>query len=579
MSNNYYYFSTHTINPSIYDRLKAGREYLKLDEDSRAMLDLLTNNYGKRDRRENTIDYCYDFITKHKEELFELKKLKGFNLKYFLKDYLGFYFQWGASTRSFGKNSDLTAEKISEQDLIKEMTDPTGTIKKLLDASGSNLSAVKPFLPALMISLNTNTRDKSKMEYKHTGKFCFDFDKLNDTNEAASWLDKVFKGTKNIKPYMGFVSPRGKGFKVFCQIDLSNPDFQHDFSLEERESVMRHHKIWYEGARKELVAAFPELEDKIDVATNDPQRLTYIPFITNKATNFKYDPVQVSNYSEIVTIEKEQNRKELLKKISENKVEVDKIMKTHKITSKEDAYHLLVKDRSNNFDLEYEIEKFIKVIDFLEESSSKDSRIANWIYENFNDYSTLHKLSWVLYGVFGDLAIEQLKRLIPEGSNKLDEDHNDYRWAIRSKDSYTKEQLSSLTPGAFYKLVGEIGDVKDFLSEQYRLSSGEVNDFKLLRDYYETYIRNKALYEKDEDSADLSEFLDEITRYIENKKVRLPLIEELESITSEIKLGKNEYLDKTVMHDLFQNKYADKKIFCLRSQCGKPVPSLRGTLR
>lgn len=579
MSNNYYYFSTHTITPSIYDRLKAGREYLKLDEDSRAMLDLLTNNYGKRDRKENTIDYCYNFITKHEEEFYELIRTKGSNLKYFLKDYLGFYFQWGASTRSFGKNSDLTAEKISEQDLIKEMTDPTGTIMKLLNASGSNLSAVKPFLPALMISLKTNTRDKAKMEYKHTGRFCFDFDKLKDTNEAVTWLDKVFKGTQNIKPYMGFVSPRGKGFKIFCQIDPLTPDFQHDFGFEERESVMKHHKIWYEGARKELVATFPELKDKIDVATKDPQRLTYLPFITNEASNFKYDPDRISNYSEIVAIKKEQNRKELLKKISENNVEVEKIMKAHNITSEVDAYHLYVKNKSNNFDLEYEAEKFIKVIDFLVELSYKDSRIENWIYENFNDYNTLQKLSWVLYGVFGDLAIEQLKRLIPEGSNKLDEDHGDYRWVTRSKDSYTEKHLSSLTPGAFYKLVGEIGDVKDFLSEQYRLSSGEVSNFKLLNDYYETYIRNKALYEKDEDSADLSEFLDEITRYIEKKKVRLPLIEELESITSEIKLGPNEYLDKTVMHDLFQNKYADKKIFCLRSQCGKPVPSLRGTLR
>jgi hypothetical protein len=56
---------------------------------------------------------------------------------------------------------------------------------------------------------------------------------------------------------------------------------------------------------------------------------------------------------------------------------------------------------------------------------------------------------------------------------------------------------------------------------------------------------------------------------MDKKKIRLPLIEELESITPEFTLEPNEYLDKNVMHNLFQNKYADKRIFFLRSQCGK----------
>ncbi len=576
MSNKYYYFSTHTINPLIYSRLEAHKTYKTLNEETKDLLDMLVDQYPKGEATESAIECSSKFIMKHKSELYELEKLKGTSLIYFLSEYLGYHFKWGASTRSFGKNSDMRAGKISEQNLIKEMTDPTGDIKKLLDASGTDLSAVKPFLPAIMISLDTNTRDKSKMEFKHTGKFCFDFDKLEDSKEAIKWMNKVWIGTKNIKPYMGFVSPRGKGFKIFCQVDLSNLDFQSDFSLEERESVMKHHKVWYEGARKELVTAFPELEDKIDVSTNDPQRLTYLPFIADKVNSFKYDPSQISNYSEIVNIEKEQNRKELLKKISENKPEIDKIMKAQNITSKEEAYYLLIKSRSKNFNLEYETEKFIKVIDYLEDLSNKDNRVSNWVHEKFDDYYTLNKLCWVLYGVFGDLAIEQLKRLIPEGSNKLDEDHNDYRWAIRSKDSYTEEQLSSLSLGSFYELVRKLGEVKDFLSEQYRLSSGEVNDFKLLNNYYETYIRNKASYDEDDNSADLSEFLDKITNFFDKKQVKLPLIEELETITAEITLEKEEYLDKDVMHDLFQNKYAEKRIFCLRSQCGTGKNSIAG---
>ncbi|MFT4802879.1 MAG: hypothetical protein ACI93P_000625 [bacterium] len=64
------------------------------------------------------------------------------------------------------------------------MTNPKASIKKLLEASGGDLSAVKPFLPAIMISLWTNTRKKEEMTYKHTGKFCFDFDKFMDKEEA-----------------------------------------------------------------------------------------------------------------------------------------------------------------------------------------------------------------------------------------------------------------------------------------------------------------------------------------------------------------------------------------------------------
>ncbi len=576
MNNKYYYFSTHTIKQSIYTRLEAGATYRTLDEDSRGMLDKLADEYPQGEFTESPIDYCSKFIIKHKTELYELEKLKGTSLKYFLVEYLGFVFQWGASTRAFGKNSNKRAETITEQDLIQEMTDSRGTIKKLLDSSQGDLSAVKPFLPAIMISLYTNTRNKSIMQFKHTGKFCFDFDGLKDSKDAVKWMNEVWVGTKNVKPYMAFISPRGKGFKVFCKVDTTNPDFTRDFRLEEREVVMKHHKVWYEGAKKELEAKFPELKDKIDVSTNDPQRLTYIPFIADKSCNFKYNPSIQSDYSEIVDKEREYEQKELRKKLSANSEAIAKIMQEQGITSKEDAYHLFLKNKSHDFDLEYETEKFIQVIDFIEELSFKDDRVSNWVHEKFNDYHTLHKLSWVLYGVFGDLAIEQLKRLVPEGSNKLDESNNDYRWAVRSKDDYDAEQLQSLNLGAFYILVLELGEVKNFLSENFGPSSGNVSDFKLINSYYEIYQRNVELFNDDNDQADLNEFLDSITTYIDKKKIRLPLIEELETIPAEITLGHNDYLDKDEMHNLFQNTYADKRIFCLRSQCGSGKNCLAG---
>jgi hypothetical protein len=374
---------------------------------------------------------------------------------------------------------------------------------------------------------------------------------------------------KNINPYFGFISPRGKGFKIFCQVDISNPDFQKDFGSQDNEVVRKHHKVWYEGAMKKIVSQFPELKDRIDTGTNDPTRLTYIPFINNKATDFKYNVSRISDYTQIVQNERKLEHKKLLKKISENQVEVDEIMKEQNITCQEAAYNLFLKKKSYNFDLEFEKEKFIKVMDFIEEQTHKNSLIEAWVSTEFNTYASLQKLSWVLYGVFGDLAIEQIKRLIPEGSNKLDENHNDYRWAIRSKNDYNDELLKSLTPAPFYAKVRKMPEVNDFISENFGASSQNLSDFKILNDYYETYIRNKNLDDDEDNQADMNEFLDDITRYVDKKKVRLPLIEKFENLTAEITLGPNDYLDKDVMHDLFQNKYSDKRIFFLRSQCGK----------
>jgi len=565
---NYYYFSTHTINVSIYSRLEAGYIYSIQPEETKKLLDKLVSLYPKGDLKESPLDYCSKFIINHEDELAELESdLSPTPLKLFFTQYLGYIFQWGASTRAFGKNSDKRAELITEKELIYEMTDPKSSIKKLLDSAKGNLSSVKPFLPAVMISLDTNTRNKDIMKFKHTGKFCFDFDKFDTALEAREWMDKLWKGTTNLKPYMGFISPRGKGFKIFFKVDILNTEFKRDFRLEEREVVMKHHKVWYEGARKEIVAKFPELEPKIDISTNDPQRLTYLPFINNVSKNFKYKN-RFSEYTKIVDKQLDSQRKELLSKIALNSKEVTKIMKEKGISSQEDAYHLFVKDKSKDFDLDLETEKFIKVVDYLEDLSMKDTRVLNWVSEKFNDYLLLHKMSWVLYGVFGDLAIEQIKRLVPSDSNKLDETNNDYRWAVRSKNDYDDEQLKTLTPGAFYALVNQLGEVKDFISENFRISSQQVSDFKLINTYYETYIRNKNLEEDESDSANLSEFLDEITDYIDKKKIRLPLIEELDSLTSEVKLGPSDYLDKNTMEALFKVKYKDKRVFSLRSQCG-----------
>ena len=569
MSKNYYYFSTHTIYPQIYTRLTAYAEYQKLDEETQTLLDKFVNNFAKRNKQISTLDYCSNFLAKHKDELYELDKLKSTTSKQFLYNFLGYSKLWGASTRSFGRNSKGNkerAEKISEQELIDEMTNPKASIKKLLDVSGGDLSAVKPFLPAIMISLKTNTRDNDKMRFKHTGKFCFDFDKFKDKEEAIFWMEKVWKGTKNIKPYMGFVSPRGKGFKLFCQVDISNPDFQGDFGSEDKEVVEKHHKTWYQGARKELETKFPELKERIDSATNDPQRLTYIPFIANKEIDFKYDASRLSSYTEIVENERKLASEKLLKKISKRQVEVDRIMKEQNITCQVQAYNLLLKKGKYNFDLEFEKEKFIKVVDFIEKESHKDSRIQDWISKEFDSYHSLQKLSWALYGVFEDLAIEQIKRLIPEGSNKLDEDHNDYRWAIKSINDYSQEMLKSLTPAPFYDKVRKLPIVNDFISDNFGTSFKNLSDFKIINDDYETYIRNKNL---DDDTENLAEFLDDITMYLDKKKLRLPLIEKFDSITPEVSLGPNDYLDKDVMHSIFQEKYADKRVFFLRSQCGK----------
>lgn len=569
MCKSHYYFSTHTTNPSIYKWLEAFKESENLSEEGLDMLNSLIEKYQTRNKNLSVKDFCSNFIMKYKEELNEHIVLKASSLNEFLYNYIGYAQQWGASTKSFGKNSKLLADQITERDLIDEMVNPNKSLKKLLDASGGDLSAVKPFLPALMISLKTNTRDRSKMQFKHTGEFCFDFDKFKDTQEAIFWMEKVFESTENIKPYLSFISPRGKGFKMFCKVDISNEDFKNDFKSEDPNVVIKHHKTWYEGARKELIEKFPFLKDKLDESTNDPTRLTYIPFVADKMSRFKYEPKRISNYASIVKQERELAHQKLKNDIAKHQKEVNQIMKEQGISSQEEAYYIFEKKKIIPFDLVSETEKFEKVVEYIEELSNKDSVVAQFVSEHFDDYGTLHKLSWVLYGVFGDLAIDNLLKLVPEGSNKKDVNHLDYRWTARSKHDYTAEQLKSMTPAPFYSIVRKLEEVDNFIYENFGMSTTDKTEIKLLNDYYDTYVRHLNLEAAGNENADTSEFLDDITRYIEKKKIRLPLIKELETIKPEFTLGPNDYLDKNVMHDLFQNKYPDKKIFQLRSQCGK----------
>ncbi|MFY9243893.1 MAG: BT4734/BF3469 family protein [Polaribacter sp.] len=565
---NYYYFATHTTNPSIEKWLDAGLKYKKMSAKEQNLLDQLVEGYNKRDKSKSVLNFCSEFINNHPLDFKKLNKEFGFELKYFLMDYLGFHFKWQSSMRSFGKWDDYLGEKITESDLIQELTDPKGTIKELLDAAGGDVTIVKSFLPFIMISLDANTRDKEKMEFKHTGRFVFDFDKIGDETTTIDWMNKVWKGTKNVKPYMAFVSPSGNGFKIFCKVDISNPDFIKDFASEERKEVMIKHKLWYEGARKELAAEFPEIEGNIDTATNDPQRLTLLPFISNKSTNFKYDSKVFSDYSNIVEAEKKLKKEELDQKIKQNEAEVKKVMETNGIKSKQDAYHLHLKNKSGDFDLEYETDKFKQVVEFIVQLSQKDTRVKKWSEENFSSYEILNKQSWVLYGVFGSMAIDELKKLIPLGSNKLDENHGDYRWANKSDENYDDDERQKLTPASFYRLVFEIGEVKDFILKNYVATSKQVSEFKLLNEWHEKYKYNLDLSIEDEEQSDLSEFLNYIKSYLDKKKIRLPLIKDLEEINAEVELGPNEYLDKDVMENLFKVKYADKKIFVLRSQCG-----------
>ena len=575
MNREYYYFATHTTNESIYKRLEAGVEYKNLSQKEQDLLDLLIEGYPYRDKEAPILSYCSDFIKNRTQEFHNLIQKKGYSLRYFLRDYLGFHFKWQSSMRSFNQRDQKTTDQfISEDILIEELCNPNSTIKRLLDTAQGDLGLVKPFLPAIIISLNATTRDPNNMEFQHTGRFCFDFDKFKNTKEALKWMNKVWKGTQNIKPYMAFISPRGKGFKMFYQVDNSNEDFINDFASEVKGEVTTKHKILYEAAKKETLQAFPELTENFDDDTKDAQRFTLMPFVANKKEHFKYMPKVISEYSTLVEQEKKQRRIDKEKKMKKHEAEVKALMLKEGIKSKDDAYNLLLKNRSKDFDLEFELDKFKKVVAYIVDLSKKDARVEKWLEEKFSSYEVLNKQAWVLYGVFGSIAINKLTKLIPLGSNKLDENHGDYRWANKSEDTYDEETRLTITPAPFYKLVFEIGAVKNYCLDHFSVTSSCVSDFKLINTHYKNYKYNLDLLEEDKDKGDKSAFLEQIKNHLEKKKIRLPLLKDLEETQADIKLGKSDYLDKKKMEDIFQNKYGDKKIFMLRSQCGKqPVPS------
>ena len=191
MSKNYYYFATHTTNESVYRFLTAGVQYKNLPKEEQDLLDLITKGYPKRDKSKTVLNYCTDFITNHHQDFKRLINKLGYSLKYFLRDYLGFHLKWQSSARSFGKNDDLIADQITESELIEEMTSPTSSIKRLLDTAGGDVKLVKSFLPAIMISFDTDTRDKKIMKFKHTGRFVFDYDKIGDKKTTIDWMNKV----------------------------------------------------------------------------------------------------------------------------------------------------------------------------------------------------------------------------------------------------------------------------------------------------------------------------------------------------------------------------------------------------
>jgi hypothetical protein len=73
MRNNYNYFATHTANESIYKFLEAGKLYKKMTLKEQKLLDLLAENYYKRDKSKNILNYCSDLITNHR---FDLRKFR-----------------------------------------------------------------------------------------------------------------------------------------------------------------------------------------------------------------------------------------------------------------------------------------------------------------------------------------------------------------------------------------------------------------------------------------------------------------------------------------------------------------------
>lgn len=573
MSNNYFYFATHTINNLVYNRLKASVTYKKLNSREQVILDEFVKTYPEYDYSDSPENRAEEFINRYEEDFYDLiEKLGIYKLVDTMVDYLGFQKKWFSGTKGFGKGSRQRGRKISEEKLIEEMTDSNSTIKKLYESGGEDVINIKPFLPALMISLDTNTRNKDFMKHKHTGRFALDFDKFKTQKDAMVWLKKLQKGTKHIKCYLGFISPSGKGVKLFCKVDTSDSEFQKNFQSYSRDQVKAYHKEWYEGAILEFQKTFPGLKDYIDEGTNDAERLTYIPFIDDKAHKFFHNSKCFSKYGEVAEIARANKEKELQEKIKENKEAVRKTMIKHGVKSEKDAYHLFVKEKSKNFDVTFEFDKFKKVVTYIVELSKEEVAVKKWLAKNFDDYDTLYKLHWSLYGIFGEQATVELKKLIPLGSNKLVTNSGASRWSVVTENSYDDKLRQKLTPAAFYSTVFEIGKVRDYTLSNFGFNSTQISNFKLINKYYEDYKFSLELGDN-EICQEKNVYLKEIESYLNQKKNRLPLIKDLAEMSAEVALGAHYYLNKDEMEKLFQKKYSDKRFFILRSQCGTTVPS------
>ena len=84
----------------------------------------------------------------------------------------------------------------------------------------SKADSLKKSLPAFTISATYNDRRKVSNVESYTGLIHLDYDKLNDVQEVKSKL------TKQPHVYATFISPSGKGLKVFVQCD--NDKTQHE---------------------------------------------------------------------------------------------------------------------------------------------------------------------------------------------------------------------------------------------------------------------------------------------------------------------------------------------------------------
>lgn len=172
MSNNYFYFATHTINNLVYNRLKASVTYKNLNSREQELLDEFVKTYPEYDYSDSPENRAEEFINRYEEDFYDLiEKLGIYKLVDTIVNHLGFQKKWFAGMTEFGKGSRQRGRKISEEKLIEEMTDSNSTIQKLYECGGEDVINIKPFLPALMISLDTNTRHKDFMKHKHTGRF------------------------------------------------------------------------------------------------------------------------------------------------------------------------------------------------------------------------------------------------------------------------------------------------------------------------------------------------------------------------------------------------------------------------